>query len=152
MNISSYCLPNSDTVWDLSASLPVALTPILRKPNGWCLSYYANPALLFCLSSVLKIAGQERPDRHRPTESIKQWMVPAVDTQLNQLFHTQFQHSVVLEMVWLATNPDLLLWSTGMCGIAKYETSMSSAVSHFWFELHRTMQRMAWSRSLDSSS
>jgi hypothetical protein len=39
---------------------------------------------------VLKIAGQEHPDRHRPTEGIKQWMAPAVDTQLNQFFHTQF--------------------------------------------------------------
>lgn len=39
---------------------------------------------------LLKIAGQEHADRHRPTEGIKQWMSPAVDTQLNQLFHTQF--------------------------------------------------------------
>jgi hypothetical protein len=42
-------------------------------------------------SAVLKIAGQEHPDRHRPTLAIKQWMAPAVDTQLNQLFHTQFR-------------------------------------------------------------
>jgi hypothetical protein len=48
--------------------------------------------LLFCLSFLLKIAGQEHPDRHRPTAGIKQWMAPAVDTQLNQLFHTQFHH------------------------------------------------------------
>jgi len=39
---------------------------------------------------LLKIAGQEHPDRHRPAEDIKQWMAAAVDTQLNQLFHTQF--------------------------------------------------------------
>lgn len=44
------------------------------------------------LCKVLKIAGQEYPDRHRPTEGIKQWMAPAVDTQLNQLFHTHFHH------------------------------------------------------------
>jgi hypothetical protein len=29
---------------------------------------------------LLKIAGQEHPDRHRPTAGIKQWMAPAVDT------------------------------------------------------------------------
>jgi len=43
----------------------------------------------------LKIAGQEHPDRHRPAEGIKQWMAPAVDTQLNQLFHTQFHHKTL---------------------------------------------------------
>jgi hypothetical protein len=47
---------------------------------------------------VLKIAGQEHPDRHRPTEGIKQWMAPAVDTQLNQLFHTQFHQKLRQEM------------------------------------------------------
>ena len=27
------------------------------------------------------VAGREHPDRHRPTEGIKQWMAPAVDAQ-----------------------------------------------------------------------
>lgn len=49
-------------------------------------------ALVYQHRGVLKIAGQEHPDRHRPTAGIKQWMAPAVDTQLNQLFHTQFHH------------------------------------------------------------
>ena len=39
---------------------------------------------------MLKIAGQEHPDRHRPTAGIKQRMAPAVDTQLKELFHIQF--------------------------------------------------------------
>jgi hypothetical protein len=43
--------------------------------------------------TLLKIAGQELPDRHIPTAGIKQWMAPAVDTQLNQLFHTQFHQT-----------------------------------------------------------
>lgn len=51
-------------------------------------------ALVYQQRGVLKIAGQEHPDRHRPTAGIKQWMAPAVDTQLNQLFHTQF-HQVM---------------------------------------------------------
>lgn len=33
---------------------------------------------------------QEYPDRHKPSGGTKQWMAPAVDTQLNQLFHTLF--------------------------------------------------------------
>ena len=45
--------------------------------------------------TLLKIAGQEHPDRHRPTAGIKQWMAPAVDTQLNQLFRTQFHQTSV---------------------------------------------------------
>ena len=43
---------------------------------------------------MLKIAGQEHPNRHRPTAGIKQWMAPAVDKKLNQLFHTQI-HQVM---------------------------------------------------------
>lgn len=37
-------------------------------------------------SIVLRIAGQEHPNRRRFTEGIKQWMAAAVDTQLNQTF------------------------------------------------------------------
>ena len=32
---------------------------------------------------MVKIAGQKHPDGHRSTEDVKQWMAPAVDTQLN---------------------------------------------------------------------
>ena len=40
-------------------------------------------------SPVLKITGQEHSDRYKPTASIEQWIGPAVDTQLNLLFHAQ---------------------------------------------------------------
>lgn len=55
---------------------------------------------------MLKIAGQEHPDRHRHTTYIIQLMAPAVDTQLSQLFHTQSQWEPVTarpdfsETVW----------------------------------------------------
>jgi len=45
------------------------------------------------MSNLLKIARQVHPDRHNPIKGIKQWMAQAVDTQLNQLFHTQFHHN-----------------------------------------------------------
>ena len=51
-----------------------------RNSGGWALVYQHR--------GVLKIAGKEHPDRHGPTAGIKQWMAPAIDTQLNELFHT----------------------------------------------------------------
>lgn len=39
---------------------------------------------------MFKIAGQEHPGRRRSTQDVMQWMAPAVDTQLNQLFNPQF--------------------------------------------------------------
>lgn len=47
------------------------------------------------MAQLLKIAEQEHPDSHIPNEDIKQWLDPAVDTQLNQAFHTQFQQQSV---------------------------------------------------------
>ena len=43
---------------------------------------------------LFKVAGQEHPDRHRPTGRIKQWMAPTVDTQLEQPFHTQLHQKL----------------------------------------------------------
>jgi len=57
----------------------------------------------------LKIAGQEHPDRHRPAEDIKQWMAPAVDTQLNQLFHTQFHQISPSSLLCQAGSSDSVL-------------------------------------------
>jgi hypothetical protein len=42
--------------------------------------------------SVSKAAGQEHSDCHRLAECIKQWIMPVVYTQLDQLLHIQFYH------------------------------------------------------------
>lgn len=61
---------------------------------------------------LLKIAGQEHPHHHRPTEGRKERMAPAVDTQLSQLFHTQFirmklrlEHATLIT-VWQTVESD----------------------------------------------
>jgi hypothetical protein len=48
---------------------------------------------------LLKISGPEHPDPHRPTAGIKQWIAPAINTQLNQLFHTSFHQEAGMNTV-----------------------------------------------------
>jgi hypothetical protein len=77
---------------------------------------------------MLKIAGQEHPDRHRPTIATKQWMAPAVDKQLNQLFHTQFHHKAPPKFAALALSLSRLL----ICSTAESNTKALERLSIGW--------------------
>ena len=49
-----------------------------KTPSSMMGGHY--PSASESMLQLFKIAGQEHPDRHRPTAGIKQWMALAVDT------------------------------------------------------------------------